>query len=79
MNKNWEIINNKLIKEFAFKDFKESLAFINRVGAESERLNHHPTIINTYNKVTIELWTHSEDSITDLDYKLSKSIDKVYE
>ena len=79
MNKNWEIINNKLIKEYTFKDFKESLAFINRVGAESERLNHHPTIINTYNKVTIELWTHSEDSITNLDYKLSESIDEVYE
>ena len=79
MNKNWEILNNKLIKEFTFKDFKESLAFINRVGAESENLNHHPTIINTYNKVMIELWTHSEDSITDLDYKLSESIDKVFE
>ena len=78
MNKNWEILNNKLIKEFTFKDFKESLAFIIKVGAESERLNHHPTIINTYNKVMIELWTHSEDSITDLDYKLSEIIDKAY-
>tara|TARA_B100000886_G_C20363246_1_gene466161 strand:- start:291 stop:530 length:240 start_codon:yes stop_codon:yes gene_type:complete len=77
MKTNWKTINNRLIKEFTFKDFNESLAFINKVGVESEKLNHHPKIVNVYNKVTIELWTHSNNSISELDYKLSDSIDRI--
>ena len=77
MKTNWKTINNRLIKEFTFKDFNESLAFINKVCEESEKLNHHPKIVNVYNKVTIELWTHSNNSISELDYKLSDSIDKI--
>ena len=77
MKTNWKTINNRLIKEFTFKDFNESLAFINKVGEESEKLNHHPKIVNVYNKVIIELWTHSNNSISELDYKLSDSIDRI--
>ena len=77
MKTNWKTINNRLIKEFTFKDFNESLAFINKVGKESEKLNHHPKIVNVYNKVTIELWTHSNNSISELDYKLSDRIDRI--
>ena len=77
MKTNWKTINNRLIKEFTFKDFNESLAFINKVGEESEKLNHHPKIINIYNRVTIELWTHSSNSISELDYMLSESIDRI--
>ena len=32
MKTNWKTINNRLVKEFTFKDFNESLAFINKVG-----------------------------------------------
>ncbi|MBL30166.1 MAG: pterin-4-alpha-carbinolamine dehydratase [Flavobacteriaceae bacterium] len=77
MKTDWKIKDNRLTKEFVFKDFKESLIFINKVGDESETLNHHPKITNIYNKVTIELWTHTVDNITDLDYKLSEKIDKL--
>tara|TARA_B100001109_G_scaffold233355_1_gene211726 strand:- start:412 stop:651 length:240 start_codon:yes stop_codon:yes gene_type:complete len=77
MKTNWKIKDNRLTKEFVFKDFKESLIFINKVGDESENLNHHPKITNVYNRVTIELWTHTVDNITDLDYKLSEKIDKI--
>ena len=79
MKTNWKTINNRLVKEFTFKNFNESLAFINKVGEESENINHHPKIVNVYNKVRIELWTHSNNSISELDHKLSKSIDRVLE
>jgi len=71
----WIINNNRLIKEFVFKDFKESIEFINKIADEAELLNHHPTIINTYNTVIIELWTHSEKKVTQLDYLLKDKID----
>ena len=67
----------KLTKEFKFKDFKEALAFINKVGDQAESINHHPKIINVYSSVIIELWTHDKDAITDLDYALSGLIDTI--
>ena len=75
----WILKKNRLCKEFLFKDFNESIRFINKIGEEAESLNHHPTIINTYNKVYLELWTHSENKVTELDHQLKKRIDYINE
>jgi len=77
MMSDWIIKNNKLTKEFVFKDFKDSIIFINKIAGKAELLNHHPKIINTYNIVIIELWTHSENKITKLDYRLKDKIDSI--
>ena len=42
----WEKSNNKLRKEFKFKDFIEAAAFITKVSIVSEKNNHHPEIYN---------------------------------
>ncbi len=77
MGNNWKEINGRLTKEFKFKDFKEALVFINKVGEHAESINHHPKIINVYSSVKIELWTHDKDAITDLDHALSGLIDEI--
>ena len=74
---NWDTSDNKLVKEYSFSNFIEALNFINSVGKIAEEINHHPTIINTYNKVRLELWTHSENAITPLDYQLAEKIDSI--
>tara|TARA_B100001758_G_C18303908_1_gene553982 strand:- start:643 stop:870 length:228 start_codon:yes stop_codon:yes gene_type:complete len=74
---NWSTKNDHLYKSFQFKDFKESLQFINKIGSISEELNHHPKITNLYNTVEIELWTHTNNQITELDHKLAHEIDKI--
>jgi 4a-hydroxytetrahydrobiopterin dehydratase len=72
----WNTENNKLVKEFKFNDFVEALAFIVRVGELAESSNHHPKIINEYNKVRLELCTHSEGHIvTSKDWELANAID----
>ena len=48
-----------------------------QIGIESEKLDHHPTILNTYNKVEISLSTHSIDGLSDLDVKLANNIDNI--
>ncbi|MFL2629809.1 MAG: 4a-hydroxytetrahydrobiopterin dehydratase [Flavobacteriaceae bacterium] len=77
MFNDWKKESGKLIKSFKFNDFKEALEFINDVGQIAESLNHHPKIINVYNSVEIQLWTHDQNSITDLDYNLAREIDKL--
>tara|TARA_B100000674_G_C37121966_1_gene593844 strand:+ start:187 stop:414 length:228 start_codon:yes stop_codon:yes gene_type:complete len=74
---NWSKKDNHLYKSFQFKDFNQALQFINKIGLISEELNHHPKITNLYNSVEIELWTHTNNQITALDYKLASKIDEI--
>ena len=75
MENKWIQKKDKLVKTFQFKDFKEALSFINKVGEKAESLNHHPKIVNIYNSVTIELWTHDQNAVTELDFQLADEID----
>ena len=63
----WQHTPKGFVKRFDFLDFKEALSFINRLGDFSEAHQHHPEIINNYNLVTLRLWTHDTDSLTEKD------------
>jgi 4a-hydroxytetrahydrobiopterin dehydratase len=74
----WKEQNNKLKKVFKFKDFSEAFAFMTRVALAAEKMNHHPTWSNVYNKVEIKLNTHDAgDVVTVKDRKLAAIIDKL--
>lgn len=74
----WQEENNKLYRAFTFKDFTEAFAFIAKVAQIAEKLNHHPTWANTYNKVEIWLSTHDAgDIVTAKDRELAEEIDKI--
>jgi 4a-hydroxytetrahydrobiopterin dehydratase len=73
----WKEENNSLYKKFELNNFSEAFAFMTRVAMAAEKMDHHPTWKNTYNKVEIWLSTHDAgDIVTDKDRKLADSIDK---
>ena len=74
--KGWEIYNNMLQKRFAFRTFKESMAFVNGVAELAEAADHHPDIIVNYNRVLLKLSTHSQGGITEKDFDLAAKIDR---
>lgn len=74
----WKEEENKLYKKIEFKDFSEAFAFMTRVAMAAEKMDHHPTWKNTYNKVEIWLCTHDAgDIVTEKDRKLAAIIDKL--
>jgi 4a-hydroxytetrahydrobiopterin dehydratase len=74
----WEEKNNKLTHGFKFADFIEAFAFMTQVAMVAEKMNHHPTWTNEYNKVEISLSTHDAGNIvTEKDRKLAAAIDKI--
>lgn len=74
----WIEENNSLNRIFTFKNFSEAFAFMTRVALIAEKMDHHPTWSNTYNKVEIKLNTHDAGNIvTDKDRKLAAVIDKI--
>ena len=59
---------------YQLADFAAALAFVNAVGAEAERRNHHPDIDIRWNTVTLVLSTHSEGGLTEADFDLAAVI-----
>lgn len=76
--KGWNFLNDQIEKEYTLKDFKSALNFINKIGEEAEKMNHHPDILlHSYNKVKITLSTHSEGGVTNNDFKLAEKIENL--
>ena len=63
-----------ITRTFEFLDFVDALGFIAKVGGIAEQMNHHPEIVNVYNRVRITLNTHDANGVTDLDLKLATEI-----
>jgi len=73
----WEYSDNSITKKFQFKDFKESMDFVNKVADLAEQKQHHPDILINYGIVTITLTTHSEEGVTNKDINLAKYINSL--
>ena len=75
---NWALDDDRkaISRLFKFADFKQAFAFMTRVAAEADRMDHHPEWSNVYNTVSIRLTTHDSGGLTQSDIRLAALIDK---
>ena len=66
-----------LARDFKFKDFSEAFGFMTRVALLAQAADHHPEWSNVYNKVSIQLSTHSAGGVTGKDAALAEAIGKL--
>jgi 4a-hydroxytetrahydrobiopterin dehydratase len=72
----WHRDGQTIVREWTFADFNQAIAFVNRVADAAETANHHPDIhLHGWNKVRLELSTHSEGGLTQADFDLASRID----
>ncbi len=76
----WEVVEDRKIrKEYKFKDFKEALSFVNKVGGIAERENHHPDLfLHNWNRVRISLTTHAIKGLSKNDFIMAAKIDEMH-
>ena len=74
----WKLVNCKLHREYACKDFVAAFGNMTRVALVAEAMNHHPEWSNVWNKVVIDLTTHSVKSISDYDFVLAEKIEEIF-
>jgi 4a-hydroxytetrahydrobiopterin dehydratase len=77
--KGWSVVNGKLHREFACKDFASAFGNMAHVALVAEAMNHHPEWFNVWNKVVIDLTTHSVKGISDYDFVLAEKINEIFE
>ena len=68
----WTREGDMIRRTFTFGDFKEAMAFVNRVADLAEEMNHHPDIDIRYSKVSLALTTHDAGGLTALDFDLAE-------
>lgn len=75
----WEVAADakSISRQYVFKDFKEALAFVNKVGELAESEGHHPDLhLTDYKNVSINLATHAIDGLSNNDFILAAKIDE---
>jgi 4a-hydroxytetrahydrobiopterin dehydratase len=74
----WALVDGKLHREFTCKDFVAAFGKMTSVALVAESMNHHPEWFNVWNKVVIDLNTHSVKGISNLDFELAARIDEIF-
>ena len=75
----WILQNGKLHREYSFLDFIEAFGFMTQVALLAERHNHHPEWLNNYNNVSVDLVTHEQGGITELDFLIAQNMEDIFE
>ena len=76
--KDWKVIDEHHIsKSYSFSDFVSALQFVNSIGAIAEEQGHHPDILLRWGSVTVTIWTHKIDGLTQSDFILAAKIDEI--
>jgi len=77
----WKVVEVKgvprLRRSFGFRDFRQALAFTNRVGELADAENHHPRIVTLWGKVTVDWWTHAINGLHRNDFIMAARTDQL--
>ncbi len=72
----WKGDGEGIARDWTFADFKEAMAFANRVADLAEEANHHPDIlVHDWNKVRLTFVTHSAGGVTQADLDMARRVD----
>ncbi|SDY99067.1 4a-hydroxytetrahydrobiopterin dehydratase [Nitrosomonas sp. Nm33] len=74
----WSLANNKISKTFEFKNYYQTMAFVNAVAWLSHREDHHPDMMVGYNKCHVEYMTHAINGLSENDFICAAKIDWLF-
>lgn len=73
----WQLVHEKLHKEYQFESFVSCFGFMTKVALLAEALQHHPEWFNVYNRLTVDLSTHDVGGISARDFQLAQEMDRL--
>lgn len=76
LHSDWQVVDeHHLERTFRFRDFREALAFTNRVGELADAEDHHPDLHLSWGKVVMQVWTHKIGGLSENDFILAAKAD----
>lgn len=75
--KGWVIESGKLVKVFPFRDYYQTMAFVNAVAWVAHREDHHPELVVGYNQCRVVYWTHAIGGLSENDFICAAKCDAI--
>ena len=76
----WRVVDDHhLEREYRFRNFRQALAFTNRVGELAEDVGHHPDIELAWGRVKLTVFTHKIDGLHETDFVFAAKAERLYE
>ncbi|MCC2956500.1 4a-hydroxytetrahydrobiopterin dehydratase [Massilia sp. IC2-477] len=75
----WQAIDGTIARDYAFPDYRATIAFVNAVASMAEEQNHHPDMTVGYRRCTLAYTTHSAGgALSDNDFICAAKADALY-
>ncbi len=74
----WKQVDQLISKTYRFKNYYETIAFVNAVAWMTHREDHHPDLKVTYNSCQVEYTTHSIHGLSENDFICAAKVDALF-
>ena len=78
-SRGWEPADGRIAKTYSFKNYYETMAFVNAAAWISHREDHHPDMTVGYNKCRVEYMTHAIGGLSENDFICAAKLDALFE
>jgi 4a-hydroxytetrahydrobiopterin dehydratase len=75
----WECVNGVIAKSYAFKNYYQTMAFVNAAAWISHREDHHPDITVGYNQCRVSYVTHAVNGLSENDFICAAKLDALFD
>ena len=74
----WQSKDGAISKPFSFKNYYETMAFVNAAAWVSHKEDHHPDMEVGYNRCKVTYSTHSVGGLSENDFICAAKIEKLF-
>lgn len=74
----WQLLDQRISKTYDFKNYYQTMAFVNAVAWVSHREDHHPDITVGYNQCRVEYTTHAVNGLSENDFICAAKVDALF-
>lgn len=71
----WEYIGGEIVRDFSFRNFHETMAFVNAVAWIAHREDHHPDLAVGYRHCRVCYSTHAIGGLSENDFICAARVD----
>jgi 4a-hydroxytetrahydrobiopterin dehydratase len=74
----WALEDGRISKQYSFKNYYQTLAFVNAAAWISHREDHHPDVMVGYNTCRVSYKTHAIDGLSENDFICAAKLDALF-
>jgi 4a-hydroxytetrahydrobiopterin dehydratase len=75
----WELDGKAIAKTYKFKNYFETMAFVNAAAWVSHREDHHPDMLVSWGECRVSYWTHAIGGLSENDFICAAKLDALFE